>query len=212
MALKNHALDDRILDAARSEFLENGFENASLRKIAAAADVTVGAIYTRYQTKDALFCALVQPLVERIGTAFTAIRSSYYDTPPSLDPEHMAQSMQVESEAILHLLFDDYDRAVLLLCRSTGSSLESFLDGIIEQKIRETLVFFQAAGVVDPDVRVLRLLIGGQFHMYFQIIRSGYDLSAAKELMQAAILYHTGGWLALFRSQEAQKKEVPHEV
>ena len=52
----------------------------------------------------------------------------------------------------------------------------------------------------------------GQFHMYFQIIRSGYDLSAAKELMQAAILYHTGGWLALFRSQEAQKKEVPHEV
>ena len=62
MALKNHALDDGILQAEKAEFLEKGYETASLRKIAAQAGVTIGAIYTRYSTKDQLFCALVQPL------------------------------------------------------------------------------------------------------------------------------------------------------
>ena len=111
MALKNHALDEGILSAAREEFLEKGYEAASLRHIAAQADVTVGAIYTRYPTKDALFCALVEPLIRRIGETFREIRSSYYDA----KPEHIADSMNMESEAILHLLFDDYDRSASAL-------------------------------------------------------------------------------------------------
>ena len=212
MALRNHALDDRITEAAAAEFLENGFKNASLRKIAAQAGVTIGAIHTRYQTKDALFCALVQPLIERIGGAFAAIRGSYYGDAPVLTPEHMAASMQMESEAILHLLFDDYDRAVLLLCRSAGSSLESFVDSLVEQKIRETLTFFGSCGTAHPDARVLRLMVSGQFHMYFQIIRDGYDLAAAKELMQAAMVYHTGGWLALLQKQAENQREDHHEI
>ena len=78
MALKNHALDDGILQAAKAEFLEKGYEAASLRKIAAQAGVTIGAIYTRYPTKDQLFCALVQPLLDQIGEAFSSLKGSYY--------------------------------------------------------------------------------------------------------------------------------------
>ena len=198
MALKNHALDDQILSAAWSEFLEKGYEAASLRKIAAQAGVTVGAIYTRYPTKDALFCTLVQPLIQRVGEAFQSVRSSYYDAPP----QRLADSMAVESEAILHLLFDDYDRAVLLLCRSAGSSLEGFFDRLVEQKIRETQAFFQAAGGTHPEERVLRLLVSGQFHMYIEIIRGGYDFETAREMIRAAMVYHTGGWLALLQPGE----------
>ena len=208
MALKNHALDEKILTAAREEFLENGYKNASLRKIAARAGVTVGAIYTRYATKDALFCALVQPLLDRIAQGFAVIREGYYSAVPT--PEHMAKAMEIESRAVLHLLFDDYNAAVLLLCRSVGSSLESFFDQLVEEKIRETQAFFAAADVPHPDDRVLRLLIGGQFHMYVDIIRSGYDLAAARQLMDAAVVYHTGGWMALFQQQG--EGEDHHEV
>lgn len=201
MALKNHALDDRILDAARGEFLEKGYEAASLRKIAAQADVTVGAIYTRYPTKDALFCALAEPLIQRVGETFQSVRSSYYDA----RPERLADSMAVESEAILHLLFDDYDRAVLLLCRSAGSSLEGFFDRLVEHKIRETQAFFRAAGGIHPEERVLRLLVRGQFQMYIDIIRGGYDFETAREMIRAAIVYHTGGWLALLQPGKDQE-------
>ena len=200
MALKNHDLDGRILQAAQAEFLDKGYEAASLRKIAAAAGVTVGAIYTRWPTKDGLFQALVQPLLDRIGQAFSSIKGSYYPDSAPLSPAHMAQAMELESQAILHLLFDDYDRAVLLLCRSTGSSLEHVLDGIVEEKIRETLHFFRLSGVPHPDEKVLRLLVGGQFHMYFQIVRGGYDRTEAMDLMRATMVYHTGGWLTLLKT------------
>lgn len=46
---------ERILQAAEEEFLENGFKDASLRKIVKAAGVTTGAFYRYYSTKEALF-------------------------------------------------------------------------------------------------------------------------------------------------------------
>ena len=55
MANRDHSLEDRIVQAAYSEFLTYGFQKASLHKIAEKAGVTTGAIYTRYKNKDALF-------------------------------------------------------------------------------------------------------------------------------------------------------------
>ena len=59
MANKDHSLDDGIIQAAYSEFLAYGFQQASLHKIAEKAVVTTGAIYTRYKNKDALFSSLL---------------------------------------------------------------------------------------------------------------------------------------------------------
>ena len=60
MALRDHSLDDKIT-AAMEEFSSKGYAGASLRKIAEKAGVTVGAIRTRYPSKDELFASLVKP-------------------------------------------------------------------------------------------------------------------------------------------------------
>ena len=57
MALRDHTLDDKIITAARQEFSAKGYSSASLRKIAEKAGVTVGAIQTRYKSKDELSVA-----------------------------------------------------------------------------------------------------------------------------------------------------------
>jgi AcrR family transcriptional regulator len=44
-----------ILDAALQVFATKGFEKASVREIATAADLTTGAIYHHYKNKDDLF-------------------------------------------------------------------------------------------------------------------------------------------------------------
>ena len=44
-----------ILDAAISVFIENGFEETSMRQIASAAGLTTGAIYHHFKNKDELF-------------------------------------------------------------------------------------------------------------------------------------------------------------
>lgn len=67
MALRDHALDDKITAAAKQEFLEKGYTDASLRKIAEKAGATVGAIQTRYSSKDELFVCLLKPLLDDIA-------------------------------------------------------------------------------------------------------------------------------------------------
>ena len=59
MAKRVEGRSDRLLECAKAEFLEMGFQEASLRVIAAKADTSTGAIYTRFQDKEGLFHALV---------------------------------------------------------------------------------------------------------------------------------------------------------
>src|SRR5260221_5125936 len=57
------ATRDSILDAAERVFHEKGVANASLEEIAAAAQVTRGAIYWHFEDKAELFDAMMQRVV-----------------------------------------------------------------------------------------------------------------------------------------------------
>ena len=48
MAVPDHSIDPRIWAGARKEFLEKGFEKASLKEICEGAGVTTGALDKRY--------------------------------------------------------------------------------------------------------------------------------------------------------------------
>ena len=50
---------ERIHAAATAEFLEKGYQGASLRNIVKTAGVTTGALYGYYDSKEALFAGLV---------------------------------------------------------------------------------------------------------------------------------------------------------
>lgn len=93
MANRNHALDGKIVAAARSEFLEKGYREASLRKIAERAGVTVGAIQIRYKTKDALFCSLLEPFLAEIEATFQATRVEYWQYPAAERINWLEKSM-----------------------------------------------------------------------------------------------------------------------
>lgn len=64
---------DRILDAARAAFAERGFAGTRMDDIATRAGISRSAVYSRFESKEALFRALVTALVE--------------DTIPALSPD-----------------------------------------------------------------------------------------------------------------------------
>ena len=41
-----------IIESAKQEFLNNGYENASMRNIAKKANMTVGNLYRYFESKD----------------------------------------------------------------------------------------------------------------------------------------------------------------
>ncbi|WP_309610388.1 TetR/AcrR family transcriptional regulator [Sphingomonas sp.] len=59
----------RILDAALTEFGERGFAESSIASITQRAAVALGTFYTYFDSKEALFAALVRDMSERVRDA-----------------------------------------------------------------------------------------------------------------------------------------------
>ena len=106
MALKDHSLDDKIIKAAFDEFMEFGFQKASIRKIAERAGVTHGAVYTRYNSKDALFCSVVGNFLSAVKAQSEPIGKMYYDIQQSRNVEALLEAIRKEEKIYLDILFE----------------------------------------------------------------------------------------------------------
>lgn len=68
---------ENILNAAKAEFLEKGFRGASLRNIVKNANVTTGAFYGYFKSKEDLFDALVSETADFIMCEFNRIQTEF---------------------------------------------------------------------------------------------------------------------------------------
>lgn len=166
MANKDHSLDDGIIQAAYSEFLAYGFQKASLHKIAEKAGVTTGAIYTRYKNKDALFVSLLQDFFETMKTLFTPIAEEYEKARRSAQPEDILRAINAEERIYFQLLTEHYNDCTLFFCRSDGSSIETMLHELMDQKAEQTVEFFFEVYEKEPNADAIRLLMGSLFWFF----------------------------------------------
>ena len=60
MQYQKDELKNAIMEEAEKEFSQNGFKAASLRQIAKSAGTTIGNLYHYFESKEALFDALVR--------------------------------------------------------------------------------------------------------------------------------------------------------
>ena len=178
-----------------------------MRRIAEKAGATVGAIQTRYKSKNELFGHLLKPLLDDIGSLFQNTKAEYYSGAENDFLAGLKTSMQHESAAILHLIFDHYEEAVLLLCCSAGSSFEHYFDGLVRSKIKESIAFFRTEGDDDMDENLLGLLISAQFDNYRRIVAECSDRKTAEQYMDALMVYHFGGWAAFFESVNQSRED-----
>lgn len=63
MQYPKNELRQKILEAAREEFLHKGYHKSSLRRIASLSGMTTGGIYTYFNSKASLFEAIVSNAV-----------------------------------------------------------------------------------------------------------------------------------------------------
>lgn len=198
MATKDHSLDDKIVSAARKEFMEYGFQKASINRIAKRAGVTTGAIYTRYDGKDNLFCSLVSEALEEISAAAEPLRELYYKAMATRKADDFLYAMRQEQELYLDLIFQYYDAATLLFCKSEGSSLSARLARIIEAKGSETAAFFQSIARQPVSANGIKTVIAATFDCYRLILSHGYNREEAAICMRTVEMFFETGWKQLF--------------
>ena len=200
MANRDHSLDDGIIQAAYSEFLAYGFQKASLHKIAEKAGVTTGAIYTRYKNKDALFASLLQDFFETMKALFTPIAEEYEKIKHSAQPEDILRAINAEERIYVQLLTGHYADCTLFFCRSDGSSVETVLHELMDQKAEQTVVFFFQVYGKEPNADAIRLLMGAQFGYFRQLLDKRLEEDKMLACLQAVLDFNNAGWRQLCES------------
>jgi AcrR family transcriptional regulator len=83
----------KILDAALAEFGERGFNDCSIVSITQRAKVALGTFYTYFDSKEALFAALVQDMSAKVRDHVAPV---FADAPSSIDAERRALAAYLE--------------------------------------------------------------------------------------------------------------------
>ena len=124
------ATRDRILNSAKKYFLEYGFQAAPLRKIAKDAGFTSGALYGYFDSKEALFYAITDPIAERLIKKLNAIKEEMDKIPDQDRLRQMGSAYYHHIPEIVEILLSDRDAVKLIVMGSRGTRYEAFVETI----------------------------------------------------------------------------------
>ena len=202
MENENPGTRDNILRAAIAEFLDKGFQGASLRQIVKNAGVTTGAFYGYFSSKEALFNALVEPHAAALMGRFMEAQTSFAELPEEQQPEHMG----VESSDCVHWMVEyicQHRQPVkLLLTRAEGTGYEHFVHNMVEVEVEYTLQYMEVLSRLGREVPQLsrslcHIIASGMMGGIFEIVI--HDMPREQALRDVDQLrdFYTAGWLKL---------------
>ncbi len=199
----SNELTERILESATNEFMEKGFEKASMRVIADHAGVTTGAMYARYSNKDTLFGALVDPVIEKFLCANDKGNEESFDKLNENQETEIWSGAESSSMEIMDLIYENKTAFSLLINCSNGSSYENFIDRIVENEEKEAwemLNCLKEKGFpcVDVSEEVVHMLISAHCYALFEIVRHDCNREDAQKQVNQINEFFACGWNKIY--------------
>lgn len=196
---------EMLLASAKQEFLEKGYQGASLRSICKNAGLTTGALYFFFQDKEDLFAAIVEPVLEKLKHMLQQhMRQELMELQqlPDAREDNMQDDMFASTQ-IIHLLYANYDMFILLLTKSQGSRFETCIDQFVEILEQGYRVFAdeqaKQMGVDPPDAYTIHWVSHVQINAFTHLLLHERDEQKALQHMEHVLPYLVGGWYAMFQ-------------
>jgi AcrR family transcriptional regulator len=190
---------EKILKSAGAEFLRNGYDGASLRKIAAAAGLTTGALYRHYADKEALYRALVEPAYHGIPGSLRKETDHYEDLLDSEGLNAMWDDPGRGVETVFRYVYDHLDAVRLLISASKQTVYGDFKEQLVRVDVDLSARYFRAARRRGYKLRKLSkeelyIIVQGQSSGFFEIILRHGELKEALKHVRIYSAFCAGGW------------------
>ncbi|MBE5903184.1 MAG: TetR/AcrR family transcriptional regulator [Pseudobutyrivibrio sp.] len=196
MAIWVEEATENILKAAKAEFMECGFLNASLRTIAANAKTSPRSIYTRFSNKEELFDYFVKDYMQVFFRMFT----DYLNGLSNKSREEQQDSRESASKHSLYemtdYLYENFDAFYLLICCSEGTEFENFIEELASIEAKHTIKFINTISPKSKEIDYdfIHFMSRAFFDGYFEIVRHRYDKNKAMEYIDKLIKFNEAGW------------------
>jgi AcrR family transcriptional regulator len=187
---------ERILECARQEFMEHGYQNASMRHIAQTAKVTTGAMYNHFANKAVLFDALVQAPAEEMLTQFQEIHKQAGENLFTLPDESLEETAQTGTDWMLRYIYQHMDAFRLIFCRSEGTRWSTYLERLIEIEERAYRGYCDALGKRGKRIEDMFLHVTAATGFQYLVEFVSHDLpyEQAAGVMDSVKRYSMAGW------------------
>ncbi len=196
MSYNSQLTRKRILECAGQEFMERGYQNANMRRIAQTAKVTTGAMYNHFANKAVLFDALVQTPAEEMLARFQEIHRQTGETLSTETGEGFEEQAHAGSDWMLAFIYEHLDAFRLIFCRSEGTRWAAYLEHLIEIEEQAYRVYCDALSKNGKRVEDMFLHVTAATGFQYLVEFVSHDLhyEQAVAVMDRVKQYSMAGW------------------
>ncbi len=178
---------ERLLVAARQEFMEKGYQDSSLRVICSRAEVTTGALYFQFENKEDLFVQVIEPVIRQLQDYMQSLT----DQDTDLWFEH--------HQKMTEFLWNHKQELYILIYGSKGTVYEDVWPQL-KQQIEER--YFRALKTGRDHSSLIHVLTMMQMYGYVTILSQDYTLEETMRLLEQIEKYRYGGLDALMKQMK----------
>lgn len=199
--IKNKTLD-RIIYSATNEFIKQGFKDASLRKITEKAGVTTGALYGYFKDKEALFTAIVSPVVTEFKGMFIKSQVEFYKLSLDKKKDIIFSYSGDELRVFVGFIYDNYTIFKLLVCSAEGTIYSNFIHYFVDIEVEYIFKFIQELNIEKADnisltENLVHIIVSSYFYSIFEVIEHDMSREEAELYIDNIKLFFTAGWSKL---------------
>jgi len=160
----------RLLEEPVKLFARQGYDASSVAEICAAAGVSKGAFYHHFESKQALFLALLDEWLSRLDAAFATVRQANTPVPQAVvRMADMAGGLLASSGVQLSIMLEFWmqayrDPQVWNAAAAPYHRYQQYFAGLIEEGVRQGTL-----RPVDPQLAA-RLLVSLSMGMLLQAV------------------------------------------
>ena len=191
----------RVIAAAKAEFLEKGFNNASMRSIGARAGMTSAGLYRHYKNKEDMFSALVQPAVEIINK-WNKEHKEYQYRKFESGAERNEIFSSNDTDLVRMIIRECKDEFRLILVCSQGTKYENFVHDIVEYQQKETMKamkYLKEHGMPVKDIseEELHMIYSAYDTAVLQPLAHDWPIEKAEKSLNTIEEFFMPGWRKL---------------
>lgn len=188
MQVLKSSVKNKILESARGEFLENGFNKASMRSISKKSDITVGNLYRYFKSKAVLFSEIIRPAYNEI----LCVIEEFSDVPTSEDD--LKYFYKVSTKRILSI-YREYSQELLILINgSIGTEYEETVNNLVEMILVSMRNYFKSmyelhSDITLPDDFILRIIAKNYLDGLTSILNNNLCMEDIEEKIRIFNIY-----------------------
>ncbi len=200
--IKKDEVKNKILESAKKEFLEHGYQGASLRTIAKNLGLTKGALYPYFKNKEDIFTALVKGPAENLYQYMKKMQEEALSQDLSSQVDYANNEGPAQDDSWVNYIYDNMDVFRLIALNSKGTKYQDFFSDLANLEKKSTLRYIEnmreaKALYYDPDDMLVHILIDITIKSLISIIEN--DIPRDKGLIYWRKMeeFYFAGWKKL---------------